>query len=224
MIWQESRQWQNQVLNTSVILLKFLLLLVSPLSPLRPHSHQHTSVGAVSPPWTCLHFPEFGINGAYSVWTLLWMACCTMISLRLTHLVPRVLSSLFLLLSNNISLYGLATVYLVRRLLKTQELFPFLAMTKNTAMNIPMRNVSTRSYFPLAQVDKGLGLERWSLVLDICLTFLKTMNCFSKWLYRLSIPINSTWKSQSFLTLFNLEYTGNCVVFSESLELHLHSI
>lgn len=94
-----------------------------------------------------------------------------MISLRFTHLVPRVLSSLFLLLSNNISLYGLATVYLVRRLLKTQELFPFLAMTKNTAMNNPMRNVSTRSYFPLAQVDKGLGLERWSLVLDIYLTF-----------------------------------------------------
>lgn len=98
MIWQKSRQWQNQVLNTSVILLKFLLLLVSPLSPLHPHSHQHTSVGAVSPPWTCLHFPEFGINGAHSVCTLLWMACCTMISLRLTHLVPRALSSLLLLL------------------------------------------------------------------------------------------------------------------------------
>lgn len=82
-------------------------------------------------------------------------------------------------------------------------------------MNIPIRNVYTRNYFPLAQVDKGLGLERGSRVLDIYLTFFKTMNCFSKWLYRLSIPINSTWKSQSFLTLFNLEYTDNCVVFPQ---------
>lgn len=97
-IWQKTRQWHNKwhnrVLNTSVILLKFLLLLVNPSSPLCPHSHQHTSVGAVSPPWTCLHFPEFGINGAYSVCTLLWMACCAMISLRLTHIVPCVLGSL----------------------------------------------------------------------------------------------------------------------------------